>query len=335
MSRAPALSTRTPAALLLVFAIEGGLGANAGAPPEPAPPPPARPVFEARLDLVYVTVTVRDARRGTVTGLAPSDFELREDGQRREVEVFSHGTDERVPLDVAVLLDTSGSMSAELESAQRAALAVLQRIPRLRRRTVVSFDTDIRFWRADADPVALLPEVLAARPANGASAIRSAVAAGIEELTHESSGRGALILLSDGADVGSPLTETRLFRELESANVAIYPIPFTASDFVPVPSADLRRRPAPFSGTTTTPRAPDVLAAHDFLARLAEASGGRVLLPGRDLGAVLDGLVEELSSQYVVGFVPGPSPAGRSHRLDVRVARPHVEVRHRSRYRTR
>src|SRR5262249_29607348 len=100
----------------------------------PRPSPPSRPVFGARLDVVYVTVTVQDPHGGTVPDLPASAFEVREDGQPREIEVFSHAADERVALDVALLLDTSGSMDSELQGAQRAALAVLERIPRLRRR---------------------------------------------------------------------------------------------------------------------------------------------------------------------------------------------------------
>src|SRR5205085_6649210 len=99
---------------------------------------------------------------------------------------------------------------------------ILERIPLLRRRTVVSFDADIRFWRAEDDPRDLLAEVRAARPPNGASAIRSAVVATLDTLARDGSGRGALILLSDGVDVGSTATETELSRAIESSNVAIY-----------------------------------------------------------------------------------------------------------------
>ncbi len=291
--------------------------------------PPPRPVFGARLELVYVTVTVQDSHGRIVPDLPASAFEVREDGKPRDIEVFSRGADERVALDVALLLDTSGSMDAELQGAQRAALAVLKRIPRLRRRTVVSFDTDIRFWRADADPVALLPEVLAARPPNGASAIRSAVVAALDALTRDGSGRGALILLSDGVDFGSPVTETQLFRAIESTNVAIYPIPFTASSFASVPDADLRRGPARLG---SIPTAPDTLVARGFLTRMAETSGGRVLVPTGRLDSALDGLVEELSSQYVIGFTPAAPAGGREHRLEVRVSDRRLKVRHRERY---
>jgi VWFA-related protein len=310
------------AALLLSVATAAGSRAQS---------PPPRPVFGARTDLVYVTVTVQDAHGKVVPDLPDSAFEIREDGKPRDIQVFSRGADERVALDVALLLDTSGSMDAELQNAQRAALAVLLRIPRLRRRTVVSFDTDIRFWRADAEPVALLPEILAARPPNGASAVRSAVVAAIDALVRDGSGRGALILLSDGDDVGSAVTETQLFRAIESANVAIYPIPFVPSSFSAVPDADLRRGPAARLGAGF-PTTPDTLRARGFLTRMAETSGGRVLVPTGHLGATLDSLVEELSSQYVIGFTPAEGPRGRAHRLDVRVADKKLKVRYRERY---
>jgi hypothetical protein len=229
----------------------------------PAQSPAPRPVFGAGLDLVYVTVTVQDPHGRIVPDLPASAFEVREDGKARDVEVFSRGADERVALDVALLLDTSGSMDAEL-------------------------------------------------------------------LTRDGSGRGALILLSDGVDFGSPVTETQLFRAIESTNVAIYPIPFTASSFGSVPDADLRRGPAARLGPI--PTAPDTLVARGFLTRMAETSGGRVLIPTGHLDATLDSLVEELSSQYVIGFTPAAGPRGRAHRLDVRVADKRLKVRYRERY---
>ena len=178
--------------------------------------------------------------------------------------------------------------------------------------------------------MALLPEVLAARPPNGASAIRSAVVAALDALTRDGSGRGALILLSDGVDFGSPVTETQLFRAIESANVAIYPIPFIGSGFASVPSADLRRGPA--ARLDAFPTTPDTLAARGFLTRMAETSGGRVVLPTGHLDSALDTLVEELSSQYVIGFTPDAAERGRAHRLAVRVADKRLKVRYRERY---
>jgi VWFA-related protein len=265
---------------------------------------------------------VRDPAGRVVADLPASAFEVREDGQPRPITVFSHASDEGLDLDVALLLDTSGSMTAELRSAQRAALAVLEKVPRLRRRTVISFDTDIRFWKPEADPTALLSEVMAARPANGASVIRSAVKTGLDEIVRAGAGRGVLILLSDGVDFGSPVSTTQLFRAIESANVGIYPIPFVTSAWA--------------SGQGALPTTPDTLAARSFLTRLADASGGLVLLPtGHGLAGALDRLLEELASQYVVGFAPAAGPPGRSHRLEVRLADRRLKVRHRERYLSR
>ncbi len=311
------------------------IGLLAAAATAQSPAPPAPPVFGSQLDLVYVTVTVLDPAGRVVPDLPASAFEVREDGRPRPVSVFSHPGDEGVALDVALLLDTSGSMTAELQSAQRAALAVLEKIPRLRRRSVISFDTDIRFWRTDADPMSLLSDIVAARPPNGASAIRSAVVAGIDDLVRHGSGRGVLILLSDGVDFGSAVTETQMFRAIESANVGIYPVPFVAA--AGWSSGPTNYRPGTVGRTGGGfPTAPDTLAARSFLTRLADASGGLVLLPaGHGLAGALDRLLEELASQYVLGFAPAAGPRGKSHRLEVRLADRRLKVRHRQRYLSR
>ena len=46
------------------------------------------PVFNVGLDMVYVTVTVRDARGGLVSDLQPEDFVVREDGRVQKVQIF-------------------------------------------------------------------------------------------------------------------------------------------------------------------------------------------------------------------------------------------------------
>jgi len=262
---------------------------------------------------------------------------VREDGFPRPISVFSRAADEGMALDVALLLDTSGSMDAELQNAQRAALAVLEKVPRLRRRIIMSFDTDIRFWRPETEPAELLADIIAARPANGASVIRSAVAKAIEELTDEGTPRSVLILLSDGVDFGSPVTETQLSRAVESANVGIYPVPFVPSTFLPA-APGYRVGPFTRSGGTyqRAPSAPDTLAGRSFLTHLAEASGGLVVASaGHGLAGALDRLLEELGAQYVVGFSPSSGVPGRSHKLEVRVSDRRLKLRHRTRYRSR
>ena len=316
----------------LALALAGAAPAGAWDAPPPSPAP-SRPVFGALLDLVYVTVSVHDRSGHAVPDLPASAFTVIDEGVARPIEVFARaadsGDDERLALDVAVLLDTSGSMAAELPAAQRATLAVLERIPRLRTRTIISFDTDIRFWNAETPPAALVADMLAARPPNGASAVYAAILQGLDAVAAGGSGRGALILLSDGVDFGSPVGEREVTAAVEAHNVAVYPVPFVASAFAPVPAASTRL-------PRTFPTVPENRVATAFLTGIARSSGGRVLEPqGGRLEVALDGLVEELASQYVIGFSPAEGGKPRAHRLVVRLADPHLVARHRERYRPR
>ena len=309
------------------------VGLFAGAAAHAQSPPP-RAVFGSRLDLVFVTVTVQAPDGHAVPDLPASSFEVRENGEPRPIEVFSRPGDaedhDRLALDVALLLDTSGSMSAELESAQRAALAVLQRIPQAAaaHRRILRHRHPVLAGRGR--PGGALAGGAGRAAAHGASVIRSAVVLGLEALVREGSGRGALILLSDGVDVGSPVSETQLLQAIEANNVAVYPMPFVPSGSASGPGG-FRRDPVS-RAPVGSPTAPDALVARAFLERIAAASGGLVLLPHRgSLAPALDRLVEELSSQYVIGFAPASATPGRSQRLEVRVADRRLKVRHRTR----
>src|SRR3712207_1851946 len=74
--------------------------------------------FRAGIDLVSLNVTVTDGAR-YVTDLDPVDFEVFEDGIRQQATFYSKV---QVPIAMAILLDTSASMEAKLETAQEAAI---------------------------------------------------------------------------------------------------------------------------------------------------------------------------------------------------------------------
>ena len=72
--------------------------------------------FKSGVELVNVTATVSDDNGHFVSGLMKKDFTVFEDGQPQEIEQFSN---ERVPVSLGILLDTSGSMTPEKMSAAR------------------------------------------------------------------------------------------------------------------------------------------------------------------------------------------------------------------------
>ena len=75
--------------------------------------------FKSGVELVNVTATVSDDNGHFVTGLSKDDFAIYEDGQPQEVSQFSN---ERVPVSLGILLDTSGSMTPEKMSSARNAI---------------------------------------------------------------------------------------------------------------------------------------------------------------------------------------------------------------------
>ena len=75
--------------------------------------------FRSGVELINVTATVTDGEGRFVSGLRKEDFALYEDGVMQDVTHFSN---ERVPVSLGIVLDTSGSMTPDKMSAARSAI---------------------------------------------------------------------------------------------------------------------------------------------------------------------------------------------------------------------
>ena len=85
--------------------------------PEQAPDDRAL-VFRGGIELINVTATVTDARGRFVSGLTKDDFRVYQDGELVDV---THFNNERVPVSLGIVLDTSESMDGQkMAAAQRA-----------------------------------------------------------------------------------------------------------------------------------------------------------------------------------------------------------------------
>jgi hypothetical protein len=85
--------------------------------------------FKSGTDMVPLTVTVTDRAGKHVTGPTGGDFTVFEDGVQQPLSFFAG---EDVPLDVALVIDASSSMRADLPLVQKAASGLI--------RTLRSFD---------------------------------------------------------------------------------------------------------------------------------------------------------------------------------------------------
>jgi VWFA-related protein len=132
--------------------------------------------------------------------------------------------------------------------------------------------------------------------------------------------RSAIVLLSDGEDVGSRVSAAEATRALAKSRVTIYPVTHGAA-------VDQ------WQGGSHTAHLTRQFAGPAYLSQLASASGGRVFTPDDgDLDRVLGRIVRELSSQYVLGFAPAPTARAGDHKLKIRVQRKDAKIRHRPGY---
>src|SRR5437764_8577086 len=123
-------------------------------PPPPLPKPKPKPqptpkdedyeVVRVTSNLIVVPVSVTDAAGQPVLGLKLSDFHLEEEGRAQEVAQM--GDPEQAPLDIAILLDVSGSVESRFTFEQQAAASFLKQVLKPGdRATVFAIDEKPRF----------------------------------------------------------------------------------------------------------------------------------------------------------------------------------------------
>jgi Ca-activated chloride channel family protein len=296
----------------LAAALFGLASATAG---ERRPLPP--PIFPTDLDVVNVTVAVRDSAGHLILDLRADDFAILEDGRPQRIQLFGRavdpGQDETLALDLGLLMDTSQSMLQELKLSQEAATRFLQAIPRARELITIFFDQDIRLSRYDSENQQGLFERIAQAKGGGNTALYDAIAVYLSRVAG-GSGRKVLVLFTDGEDSTSALSLTELLRVVRSSAVTIFPIAFSGE----FPSGSR-----------------NAIRSRGFLTDLADMTGGQVFRPAasRDLAGIYDKILQELSGQYVLGFVSDNARRdGKYRKLKVQVKREGLRVRHREGY---
>jgi Ca-activated chloride channel family protein len=275
------------------------------------------PVFPVNLDLVNVTVTVRDARGGLVSDLAEQDFTILEDGRPQRVRLFAPAAtkEERaeLTLTLGMLFDTSQSMRADLRLSQQSATRFLESIPRARDLVLVFFDRDIRISRYSSEnQQGIFARILETQGA-GETALRDAIAVYLSRVA-ETAGRKVLVLFTDGDDTTSQVPPQEVQRLLRSSEVTVYPVAFSGERRV---------------------NSTEALRARSFLHGLAESTGGQVFQPtaSRELAAIYQTILDELGSQYVLGYTSDNTRRdGRFRRITVELKRPELKLRYRRGY---
>jgi Ca-activated chloride channel family protein len=230
-----------------------------------------------------------------------------------EPEDPSDKRSDALALDLGMLLDTSESMLKELKRSQQAAVRFLEAIPRARELITVFFDEEIRVSQYNSENQQGLFERIQEAKGGGNTALYDAMAVYLSRI-QGSAGRKTLVLFTDGEDTRSDLNVSELVRLVRASPVTIYPISFSSA---------------------LGPGSVRALKANSFLDHMAELTGGKVFAPKtfRDLPAIYKQILDELASQYVIGYISDdPRRDGAYRKLRVQVARPELKVRNREGY---
>jgi Ca-activated chloride channel homolog len=276
--------------------------------------------FRSGTELVVLQVSVVDPERRPVSGLHEDDFGVFEEGRSQAISLFASTN---APLDLMLLLDTSVSMSERMAATQEAAINFVRTLRTEDRGAVVLFNDSVQVAQPlTRERAALEAAIRGASPAGG-TALYEALYVALRELARAQRGtdplrRQALVVLSDGEDTGSRLLFEDVLEEARRNAVTMFTITPSASGVDAFSGVPLYRRPG---------------AAYE-MGQLARETGGRTFAPARieDLAGVYGEISEELSRQYWLAYVPGPSSGG-FRRLSVRiVGEPTLRARTRTGY---
>jgi VWFA-related protein len=256
------------------------------------------PHFSSGIEAVRVDVLVTD--RGTpVMGLTADDFVVRDDGVPQDVRLVGY---EEIQLNVVLVVDLSASVQGErLDNLRRASRALIGRLKPDDRAAVLGFSHAVLLGSTlTKDHARLLTVLDSAKPA-GDTALVDAVYCGII-VGEQEPGRVLVMVFSDGLDISSWLTPSRVIDVANRTEAVVYAV----------------------STQTDRPR---------FLEQLTTQTGGRLLrVDARNLGPTFLEILKEFRQRYLLTYTPRGVSRGGWHTLDVRVKGRKLTVKARSSY---
>lgn len=274
-------------------------------------------VIRVSSNLVATPVSVMDASGQPVRNLKVEEFRIEEEG--RVQQVVSLGEPGKTPIDLALLLDVSGSIRERFAFEQQAASNFLKlALKPGDTASVFSIGDEPKLVQARTGRIETAAAgLLALEPTKEATAFFDSVVEAARYLGSSPSPgtRRVLLVISDGEDNHSErYKHSDALRELQRTDCLFYSIN---------PSGPaIRLNPISLKG-------------QEAMTSLASETGGAFIpATAEDLEAVLRQIAAELQAQYLLGFYSKSERAdGAFRRIAVRVpGKPELRVRARQGY---
>ena len=272
------------------------------------------PVTTLRLGtrVVSVSAVVLDGRGLPLRDLPKEDFALKQDGKPQEIRYFSEDSD--LPLTLSLLVDTSGSEKAYLQEEvldSEVFFKAMMRRP-TDRSALYQFDIEARKVQGLTPSVQTLinslnfltiPRGATMDATRGGTKLYDAVVAAALASEGRDRGRRALVLLTDGEDVGSRATLDQAIAAAQRADVVVYAV------LIGAPEPSRAHAPSPMS------------RGSDVLRNISSSTGGRLFTLDKEMNLkdAYELIEEDLRLQYQIGYTPPESKAGSYHKIDLKV----------------
>jgi Ca-activated chloride channel family protein len=265
------------------------------------PPFRAERPFRTGIEVTSITATVTDGEGHLVVDLPREAFEVFEDGDPQPITQF---TRERVPVGLGVLLDISDSMfGRRIEDARKAVDRFLfDLLDPADEFFLMAFNHKPRAmtgWTRVQTDVQRALEGL--RPSGG-TAIYDAIVESMPLIEVRTRARGALLVISDGADTASTAGIREVRAALLRSDVFIYAIAIDSPERQPI----------------------NTRVNAQVLREITGESGGRteIVRSSSDLVEATARIAEELNSQYVLGYTSPRGADNQYHSIRVRIRAP-------------
>jgi Ca-activated chloride channel family protein len=289
--------------------------------PEPTPKDEDYEVVRVTSNLVVVPVSVTDATGQPVLGLKVPDFRLEEEGRAQDIAQI--GDPEQTPLDIAILLDVSGSVNARFDFEKEAAARFLKQVLKPEdRATVFAIDQRPRLEQARDTAERAAARLLSLPSVKGATAFYDSVIEAAKYLAQNTPAqrRRVVVVISDGEDNFSNRTreiELATYRAQQSnegqldkqrRDQLVRQRNDIQRQVLLDVQRELQRAEVVFysinpSGEALHLNLPGV-RAQQGMAQLAQVTGGNAFVPDKleNLEAVFRQITAELRSQYLLQY---------------------------------
>jgi Ca-activated chloride channel homolog len=273
--------------------------------------------FRSAVEVVSVSVSVRDGRGRVVRNLKQSDFQVLDTGRPAAIADFWAGD---APISLGILLDISGSMAVggNMERARQAVDIALGNMRYGDEAALFTFDSRLEQVVPFTTELDRIKRVSLEGQPFGMTSLYDAIAETATIAAERSNRHRALLVITDGADTGSQRSAPEVSGIAASIDVPVYLL--TVVSPADHPRGALSVVESGSHSKTGT------------LADLARWTGGDMRVssvPAHTVEGLAD-LFVELRHQYVITFEPG-ARAGW-HPLEIRTKKNSHVVRARSGY---